>query len=313
MDQFLKEVSREYDSANEFGRRELIPTLEPVAVQKIAALQAASSALCFYKDGQRIAEYDFAKHLFPTIEFPRGNIMASSSYYAHFNNAEEFEEIKMEETRAGALDKVLRAADRLVKVKIYCDPVASLFSEKGEVLVQDESPGYLKCLVLHITKVELLRYNTMESLNVEWTAADNKGESPALAIDSESRPGAISVKTSASGSVAAAPAIVAGGTLDIESGRATQKTIFQTPGEQQPALSKRSIDRSDYTFTERRLNDVYTEVRSRLGKVAKEQLKQEELNWLRQRDAKKNNMGAFVAFTQQRIRVLEDMLSATER
>ena len=108
----------------------------------------------------------------------------------------------------------------------------------------------------------------------------------------------------------AAPGITAFGTFD--STHRTKSQLWAPKPAAQPVF-KRSVDPPDYAVTERQLNEVYTDVRSRLGNAAKEKLKVEELKWLREREAINDDLDAFVAFIQERIRVLNDMLSATER
>jgi hypothetical protein len=101
-------------------------------------------------------------------------------------------------------------------------------------------------------------------------------------------------------------------TLNRTRGTGLRTEIWDRPAEAHP-LGKRSAGHSDYGVTERQLNEVYTKVRSGLGTSARQKLKVEELKWLREREAIGNNSDAFVAFTQDRIRVLNDMLPDSER
>jgi hypothetical protein len=110
----------------------------------------------------------------------------------------------------------------------------------------------------------------------------------------------------------AVPTMTGFGTLNGTRGTGLRPEIWDPPAEAHP-LDKRSADHSDYEVTERQLNEVYTRVKSELGTSARQKLKVEELKWLREREAIGNNSAAFVAFTEDRIRVLRDMLPDNER
>jgi hypothetical protein len=110
----------------------------------------------------------------------------------------------------------------------------------------------------------------------------------------------------------AAPGITAFGTLDPMRQTGVKREIWDRPAEAQPVES-RSVGPPDSEVTERQLNEVYTKVRSRLGTLAKQKLKLEELKWLRERETINSHSDAFVAFTQERIRVLNAMRPDNER
>jgi hypothetical protein len=108
------------------------------------------------------------------------------------------------------------------------------------------------------------------------------------------------------------PGITAFGTLNPMRQTGVKREIWDRTAEAQPVES-RSVDPPDSEVTERQLNEIYTKVRSRLGTLAKQKLKLEELKWLRQRESINSHSDAFVAFTQERIRVLNDMQPENER
>jgi hypothetical protein len=72
--------------------------------------------------------------------------------------------------------------------------------------------------------------------------------------------------------------------------------------------------KADDAVVEQRLNDVYTQLRRTLTPAEKESLKQEEVQWLNQRDRFSRGDPRRTAMTEERIRVLQSRLSgATPR